>query len=142
MTAGENRLRLYIFKLLTVCCGEIFMFKQELAITMMQSFTQEMETVMKKEDFDHVLWNGDFNCDFSRYATFVGIIRDFLHKIWLLAVWEDSQHSVNYTKYMWIYNLHQYWTILFAMKVFFQFHSSLMSEFYILVIIWTDTLLS
>ena len=33
------------------------MFKQilELAITMMQSFTQEMETVMKKEDFDHVL---------------------------------------------------------------------------------------
>ena len=103
---------------------------------------QEMETVMEKEDFDHVLWNGDFICDFSRNTTFVGLVRDFLHKIGLLAVWEDSQHFVNYTKYMWIYNLHQYWTILFAMKVFFHFHTSLMSEFYILVIIWTDTLLS
>ena len=58
---------------------------------------QEMETVMENEDFDHVLWNGDFNCDFSRNTPFVGLIRDFLHKIGLLAVWENSQHSVNYT---------------------------------------------
>ena len=48
----------------------------------------DMETIMNKGGYDHVLWCGDFNFDPRRNTRFVEIIRDFLQRINISTAWE------------------------------------------------------
>ena len=48
----------------------------------------EVENILDKEEFDHVLWGGDFNWDKSRVTSFSMAITNFMEKIGLVSVWD------------------------------------------------------
>ena len=52
---------------------------------------KDIENVLDRNDFDHVVWTGDINADFRRKTKHVKIIDDFMKKWHALKSWDSYQ---------------------------------------------------
>ena len=51
----------------------------------------DIENVLDRNDFDHVVWTGDINADFRRKTKHVKLIDEFVKKCHALKSWDSYQ---------------------------------------------------
>ena len=58
---------------------------------------EEAERIMDTNEFDHVIWSGDFNFDPRRQSGFAITVSSFLERIGLVSVWDKFPVSHTHT---------------------------------------------